>query len=76
MTHYTLTVPVKGKDDVTRYPRVGVMFRNTHRETGDEMFSLKLDFPVGVTELVAFPPKDRDAQAEEKGELSSEEKPA
>ena len=28
MTHYTITAPVKGKDDKTRYPRVGVLFEN------------------------------------------------
>ena len=61
--HYTLHVPLNGKDDVKRYPRVGVMFRNHNRETGEEYFTVKLDFPVGATELLAFPPKAREAQA-------------
>ena len=65
MTHYTITAPVKGKDDKTRYPRVGVLFENHNRETGEIYFTLKLDFPVGVTELVAFPPKNRDEDGAE-----------
>ena len=58
MNHYTLHVPVDGKDNVKRYPRVGVMFENTNRETGEVYFNIRLDFPVGATELLAFPPKD------------------
>lgn len=54
--HYNLTVPVEGADGKTRYNRVGVMFQNT-RKDGSTIYSLKLDFPVGATELVAFPPK-------------------
>ena len=60
MTHYTITAPVTGKDDKTRYPRVGVLFENHNRETGEVYFTIKLDFPIGVTELVAFPPRPRD----------------
>ena len=55
--HYNLTVPVEGSDGKTRYTRVGVMFQNTHKSDGETVYSLKLDFPVAVTELVAFPPK-------------------
>lgn len=62
-THYTLHVPVEGKDNIKRYPRVGVMFENHNTETGEVYFSVKLDFPVGATELLAFPPKEREAQA-------------
>lgn len=61
--HYTLHVPVEGTDKVKRYPRVGVLFRNHNNETGEEYFTIKLDFPVGATELLAFPPKEREAQA-------------
>ena len=60
MAYFTITAPVKGKDDKTRYPRVGVLFENHNRETGEVFYTIKLDFPVGVTELVAFPPKPRD----------------
>ena len=63
MTHYNLTVPVQYDDNgttKTRYPRVGVAFENTRQETGDKFLSIKLDFPVGVTELVAFLPKAKD----------------
>ncbi len=52
--------PVKRKDDKTRYPRVGVLFENHNRETGEVFYTIRLDFPIGVTELVAFPPKPRD----------------
>ena len=60
MTHYTLTVPTSYQDNGSekrRYTRVGVMFENTRRETGEVVYSIKLDFPVGATELVAFVPK-------------------
>lgn len=60
-THYTLTVPVKfDADDGTQktsFRRVGAVFENTRRDTGEVFLSIKLDFPVGATELVAFPPK-------------------
>ena len=60
MAHYTITAPVTGTDDKTRYPRVGVLFENHNRETGEVYFTIKLDFPVGVTDLIAFPPRPRD----------------
>jgi uncharacterized protein (DUF736 family) len=56
---FTLTVPVafkKDGQDQTSFRRVGAVFENT-RENGEVVLSIKLDFPVGVTELVAFPPK-------------------
>lgn len=63
--HYTLTVPVEYQKDgstQTRFQRVGVMFRNTRRDDGMEFFSLKLDFPVAVSELVAFPPSAKEGE--------------
>ena len=59
MAHYTLTVPVKYDDngtEKTTYRRVGAVFENTKRDTGGTFLTLKLDFLVGVTELVAFQP--------------------
>ena len=60
MTSYTLTVPVKftkdGKEQTT-FRRVGAVFENTKTDTGEIFLTIKLDFPVGVTELVAFQPK-------------------
>ena len=56
MSPYNLTIPVEGSDGKTRYTRVGVMFQNT-RKDGSTVYSLKLDFPVAVSELVAFAPK-------------------
>ena len=66
MTRYTLNVPVEyatrdgGKK--TTYRRVGAVFENTRRDNGETVLSIKLDFPVGATELVAFPPRPRDAE--------------
>ena len=67
MTHYVLTVPTTFDDNGTekrRYSRVGVMFQNHRKDTGEVVYSLKLDFPVGATELVAFTPKARDQDNE------------
>ena len=60
---YTLTVPVtftKDGQEKTSYRRVGAVFENNRRDTGEVFFSIKLDFPVAVTELVAFPPRAQD----------------
>ena len=64
MAHYTLTVPVTYTDngqEKTSYRRVGAVFENHRRDTGEVFLSIKLDFPVAVSELVAFPPKAREA---------------
>ncbi|MEO1308310.1 MAG: hypothetical protein AAFV38_10395 [Pseudomonadota bacterium] len=64
MSHYTLCVPVTYKDngsEKTAYRRIGAIFENHRRETGEIILSVKLDFPVGATELVAFPPKSPEA---------------
>lgn len=69
MAHYTLTVPVTYTDngqEKTRFQRVGVLFQNT-RDNGEEIYNIKLDFPVGATELVAFPPKPRDEDPDHEG---------
>ncbi|WP_419739488.1 hypothetical protein [Ruegeria sp.] len=63
MSHFTVHVPVAGKDGKTRYPRVGVLFENTNRNTGEIYHTIRLDFPVGATELRAFVPRERDGQA-------------
>ncbi|WP_282611184.1 hypothetical protein [Pelagibius sp. Alg239-R121] len=61
--HFILTVPVEykknGSSEIT-YRRVGAVFENSRRETGESFLSIKLDFPVGVTELIAFQPKATD----------------
>ncbi|MEX0278577.1 MAG: hypothetical protein AB3N19_13740 [Ruegeria sp.] len=65
MTTYVLTVPVTYKKDNeqhTSYRRVGAVFENTKTETGETFLSIKLDFPVAVTELVAFQPKAKDQE--------------
>ena len=63
MTHYTVTVPVQGKDNHTHYRRVGVMFQNHNRQTGEVYYRLSLDFPVGATEMLAFAPTAQGAAA-------------
>ena len=66
MTHYTLNAPVTYTDkdgkEQTRFTRVGAIFENKRKDSGEAFLSIKLDFPVGVTELVAFLPKDKDDQ--------------
>ena len=73
MTRYTLNVPVeyttKDGGSKTTYRRVGAVFENTRRDTGETFLSIKLDFPVGATELVAFQPRPRD---EEEGDPEPE----
>lgn len=63
MTTYILTVPfayeTKDGQKKTSFRRVGAVFENTKSETGETFLSIKLDFPVGVTELVAFQPKPK-----------------
>lgn len=66
MNRYVLTVPYTFKrngHEETRFRRVGAVFENARRETGEVFLSVKLDFPVAVTELVAFPPKADDDTA-------------
>ena len=63
MTTYTLNVPyefTKNGRTERRYRRVGAVFENIRRDTGETFLSIKLDFPVAVTELVAFLPSPRD----------------
>ncbi|MCY4304393.1 MAG: hypothetical protein OXC62_06385 [Aestuariivita sp.] len=60
--YYNVVVPLDGNEDKSRFRRVGVMFKNT-RNTGETYYKLQLDFPVGVTELLCFPPRDDNADA-------------
>ena len=63
MARYNLTAPVtyvQNGEQKTRYTRVGTIFENT-REDGSTCLSVKLDFPVGATEMVAFEPRAKDA---------------
>ena len=62
-TRYTVTVPVNFKkdgQDRTSFRRVGVAFVNERNDGKGEILNIKLDFPVGVDELVCFPPNDND----------------
>ena len=71
MARYNLTAPVtyvQNGEQKTRYTRVGTIFENT-REDGSTCLSVKLDFPVGATEMVAFEPRAKDAgEAAETGD--------
>lgn len=62
-TYYTVTVPVEGKDNKTRYRRVGVAFRN--RDGAKAAMSIKLDFPVGATEFVLFEPRADESEEDD-----------
>lgn len=58
MTRYTLTVPVaytKDGKEQTTFRRVGSIFENQHRNSDATFLSIRLDYPVAVTEFVAFP---------------------
>ena len=57
--HYNATVAHEGADGKTRFTKVGVLFEN-RKENGEVIYNLKLDFPVGVTELVMFAPKEKE----------------
>ena len=61
MAHYNVVVPhVVG--DKTHYTKVGALFENVRQDTNETFYKLVLDFPVGVTELLAFPPRASDAR--------------
>ena len=69
MARYNLTAPVtyvQNGESKTRYTRVGTIFENI-REDGSKCLSVKLDFPVGATELVAFEPRARDGDGAQDG---------
>ncbi len=65
MAHFTITIPVEikdrnGGDPRTAYRRVGALFENHKRDTGEVYYTIRLDFPVGATEMIAFQPKPED----------------
>ena len=68
MTHFALYVPVEytTRDGAakTTYRRVGAVFQNVKSDTGETYLSVRLDFPVGATELVAFLPRAKDEDSE------------
>lgn len=67
---YTLMVPVtyeSGTETRTSFRRVGAVFENARKDTGETFLSIRLDFPVGVTELIAFPPKSLELEDEDQG---------
>ena len=57
MTRYNVTVPVeytRNGQTQRRFTKVGAAFVNTRKDTGEEFLSIKLDFPIGATELVGW----------------------
>ena len=62
MAHFTITIPV-AVGDRTIYRRVGALFENHNRDTGEVYYKIDLDFPVGATEMLAFPPRERGDEA-------------
>ena len=68
MTHYVLTVPVtytRDGEEKTSYRRVGAIFQNQRKGSDETLLQVRLDFPVGATELVAFPPRSGDVVEED-----------
>ena len=68
MTHYVLTVPVtytRDGEEKTSYRRVGAIFQNQRKGSDETLLQVRLDFPVGVTELVAFSPRSGDVVEED-----------
>ena len=63
MKPHTVTIPVTDASGRKRFPRVGAMFENHTAETGEVFYTVKLDFPVGATELLVFPPRPAEAAA-------------
>ena len=61
MKRFVLTVPVDVGGDRTIYRRVDAMFENQGRDTGEIHYTIVLDFPVGATRLLAFPPREGEA---------------
>ena len=60
---HTVTIPVTDKFGRKRFPRVGAMFENHNRETGEVFYTIRLDYPICVTELLVFPPRPDEAAA-------------
>lgn len=61
MSHYNVVVAVEGTDGRTRYTRVGVMFENRRKDTGEPWYKIQMDIPVATQELLAFPPRPDEA---------------
>lgn len=55
-TRFSITVPYKDHCDHAHFSPVGSMF--PQKSTAKSAFKIKLDFPVGATELLAFAPRD------------------
>lgn len=62
MTHYNVVVAFEGSDGRTRYTRVGVMFENRRKDTGEPWYKIQMDVPVATQELLAFPPREGEAE--------------
>lgn len=50
--HYTVTVPVQGKEGKVSFRRVGAAFQN--REGAKAAMKIVMDFPVAASEFVLF----------------------
>ncbi len=62
MAYYYVVVPVT-RGERTFYSRVGALFENRNKETGETYYTVQLDYPVGATKLLAFPPRAREDEA-------------
>ena len=68
-----VTIPVTDDAGRKRFPRVGAMFENRNRETGEVFYTIRLDYPVAVTELLVFPPRPAEAGAAVVEEVANED---
>ena len=72
MKPHIVTIPVTDDAGRKRFPRVGAMFENRNRETGEVFYTIRLDYPVAVTELLVFPPRPAKAGAAVVEEVADE----
>ncbi len=59
MAHFNIVVPVQVGEQ-TRYRRVGALFENRAKDSGEVYYKIVLDFPVGATEMLAFEPRSHE----------------
>ena len=76
MKPHTVTIPVTDSTGRKRFPRVGAMFGNRNRETGEVFYTIRLDYPVAVTDLLVFPPRPAAAAASVVEDPAAETDPA
>ena len=56
MAHFpmTIVIPVKNKNGITQFPKVGTILEVHDQKTGDVSYTFKPVLPVGAIEAVGF----------------------